>query len=203
MSRSFGIGTRSRIIEWRMFLSANRYPPRIKSGAGFRRSMRSGSTWMATAAPPGRSCGQQRQGSSLHRRRSHTEMVMPRHIRSVTARRPRKIARPVQAAPPAVAAVAAAASTNEAELFDGLRQAFQATPDIPETPERARERYVWAIESLANYLEDIGADAAWIERIEELGWALEDLTTGVLSPLLEPTSSNSGPPAGPGPSSPG
>ena len=128
---------------------------------------------------------------------------MPRHIRSVTARRPRKIARPVQAAPPAVAAVAAAASTNEAELFDGLRQAFQATPDIPETPERTRERYVLAIESLANYLEDIGADSAWIERIDELRWALEDLTNGVLPPLLKPTSSNSSPPAGPGPSSPG
>src|ERR1700722_20679736 len=25
---------------WRMFLSANRHPPRIKSGAGFRRNMR-------------------------------------------------------------------------------------------------------------------------------------------------------------------
>ncbi len=134
---------------------------------------------------------------------------MPRHIRSVTARRPRKIARPVQAAPPAVAPVAAvataaaAASTNEAELFDGLRQAFQATPDIPETPERTRERYVWAIESLANYLEDIGADAVWIERIDELRWALEDLTNGVLPPLLKPTSSSSSPPPGPGPASPG
>ncbi len=134
---------------------------------------------------------------------------MPRHIRSVTARRPRKIARPVQAAPPAVAPVAAvataaaAASTNEAELFDGLRRAFQATPDIPETPERTRERYVWAIESLANYLEDIGADAVWIEHIDELAWALEDLTNGVLPALLKPTSSNSSPPPGPGPSSPG
>ncbi len=125
---------------------------------------------------------------------------MPRHIRSVTARRPRKFARPAQAAPPAAPA---AVSTNEAELFDGLRQAFQATPDIPETPERTRERYVWAIESLANYLEDIGADAVWIEHIDELRWALEDLTNGVLPALLKPTSSNSSPPAGPGPSSPG
>jgi hypothetical protein len=29
-----------RVVEWRMFLSANRCPPRIKSGAGFRRNMR-------------------------------------------------------------------------------------------------------------------------------------------------------------------
>src|SRR5215831_16881655 len=33
--RSYGIGTRSRFVVWRIFLSANRCPPRIKSGAGF------------------------------------------------------------------------------------------------------------------------------------------------------------------------
>jgi hypothetical protein len=135
---------------------------------------------------------------------------MPRHIRSVTARRPRKFARPVKDAPPvaapaapaAPAALAApAAPAREVELFDGLRRAFQPTPEIPETPERTRERYVWAIESLANYLEDIGADAAWIERIEELGWALEDLTTGALPLLLKPTPAKSRPPPGPGTSS--
>lgn len=133
---------------------------------------------------------------------------MPRHIRSVTARRPRKFARPVKDAPPVAAPVAQvapatptvpaapaapAAPPREVELFDGLRQAFQPTPDIPETPERTRQRYVWAIESLANYLDDIGADAAWVERIEELGWALEDLTTGALPLLLKPTPANSRP----------
>jgi hypothetical protein len=125
---------------------------------------------------------------------------MPRHIRSVTARRPRRIAKPVKEAPPPAAPAApslAAELSNEAELFDALRQAFQVTPGIPETPERTRERYAWAIESLANYLEDIGADTTWVERIEELGWALEDLTTGVVAPFLKP-----GPPPGPGPSSP-
>jgi hypothetical protein len=130
---------------------------------------------------------------------------MPRHIRSVTARRPRRMAKPVKEAPPPAAPAAASPAaelSNEAELFDGLRQAFQVTPGIPETPERTRERYAWAIESLANYLEDIGADAAWVERIEELGWALEDLTTGVLAPFLRPTPSTGGPPPGPGPSSP-
>src|SRR5262249_13205007 len=35
-----GIGTCSRFVGWRIFLSANRCPPRIKSGAGFRRNMR-------------------------------------------------------------------------------------------------------------------------------------------------------------------
>jgi hypothetical protein len=140
---------------------------------------------------------------------------MPRHIRSVTARRPRKIvkrpakdaARPVapsaSAVAPSASAVAPSASAHELRLFDGLRRAFQATPEIAESPERSRERYVWAIESLADYLEDIGADAAWIERIEELGWALEDLTAGVLPVLLKPTRSTGGPPAIPGASSPG
>jgi hypothetical protein len=118
---------------------------------------------------------------------------MPRHIRSVTARRPRRIAKPVKEAPPPAALATPAAPSlaaelsTEAELFDSLRQAFQVTPGIPETPERTRERYAWAIESLANYLEDIGADTAWVERIEELGWALEDLTTGVQAPFLKPT----------------
>ena len=128
---------------------------------------------------------------------------MPRHIRSVTARRPRKFARPVKDAPPVAAPAAPEAPAREVELFDGLRRAFQPTPDIPETPERTRERYVWAIESLANYLEDIGADAAWIERIEELGWALEDLTTGAQPLLLKPTPAKSHSPPGPGTSSSG
>lgn len=185
---------------------------------------------------------------------------MPRHIRSVTARRPRRIARPVKdvpatsapaadsapavLAPPAAALVPApsapaasapasgllasatpvpaagllasaapvpaasapavpapASRAQQAELFESLRRAFQATPDIPETPERTRERYVWAIESVAEYLESIGADAAWVERIDELGWALEDLTNGLVPPLLQPTQAKRR--TDPGPWSPG
>ena len=76
---------------------------------------------------------------------------------------------------------------REVELFRGLRQAFQATPEIPETPERRLERYVAAMESLADYLEDLGAEALWIERIDELGWALEGLIKGEVPPLLNPT----------------
>jgi hypothetical protein len=114
---------------------------------------------------------------------------MPRHIRSVTARRPRKIARrPVK---PAAPAVVPSASAHKLELFDALRQAFQSTPEIPETAERTRERYVSALESLADYLEDIGAEEAWTERIDELAWALEDLTKGALPPVLTPTGSES------------
>jgi hypothetical protein len=112
--------------------------------------------------------------------------MMPRHIRSVTARRPRKAARPAKHAR---GAKARPPSAPEAELFDGLREAFQADPAIPETPERTRENYVLAIESLANYLEDIGANAAWVQRLEELGWALEDLSGGVVPALLQPTRS--------------
>jgi len=100
-------------------------------------------------------------------------------------------------------AVGPAALAREAELFDGLRRAFQATPEFPETPERTRERYVLAIESLVDYLEDIGADKAWIARLDELGWALEDLTKGELPLLLEPTRSPIHPPPAPGTSSPG
>jgi len=122
---------------------------------------------------------------------------MPRHIRSVTARRPRRIAnRPIKDPPPRPVAPSAAAP--ELRLLDGLRQAFHDPPDAPESPERCRDRYVQAIESLADYLEDIGADAAWIERIDELGWALEDLTSGVVPPLLQPTPAKRGQPAIPG-----
>jgi hypothetical protein len=123
---------------------------------------------------------------------------MPRHIRSVTARRRHTTAKRAQDAPFA----APAALVKQAELFDGLRRAFEPTPQIPETSERARDRYVRAIESLANYLEDIGADATWIERIDELAWALEDLTKGEFPPLLEPTASARQPPTVPRTSSP-
>jgi hypothetical protein len=101
--------------------------------------------------------------------------MLPKHDRSVKARfRNRRFAaRPTR-------------TRQEAELLDGLREAFEPTPHIPETPDRTRERYVWAIENWGNYLEDIGADPAWIKRIDELRWALEDLTKGVLCPVLNP-----------------
>jgi hypothetical protein len=94
-------------------------------------------------------------------------------------------------------AAPAPAASAQAELLEGLRRAFQATPDIPETPERTRDRYVWAIESVADYLEAIGADAACVQRVEELGWALDDLTNGLLPPLLQPTQSKRRTPSGP------
>ena len=122
---------------------------------------------------------------------------MPRHIRSVIARRPRRITnRPIKDMPPRP--VAASASAPELRLLDGLRQAFHDAPEAPESPERCRDRYVQAIESVVDYLEDIGADAAWIERIDELGWALEKLTSGVVPPLLQPTNGKLGQPAVPG-----
>jgi hypothetical protein len=95
---------------------------------------------------------------------------------------------------PAAPAVVPSDSAYKLELFDALRQAFQSTPEIPETAERTRERYVSALESLADYLEDIGAEEAWTERIDELAWALEDLTKGALPPVLRPTGSESRPP---------
>ena len=108
---------------------------------------------------------------------------MPRHLRSVTARRSRRIAisakRPQSASAPEISA--------QTELLDGLRQAFQATPGVPESPKRTLERYVLAIETLANYLEDIRAEAVWIERIDDLGRALEDLSRGEHPNLLNPT----------------
>jgi hypothetical protein len=104
---------------------------------------------------------------------------MPRHIRSVTGRRsqkPRK--REVVGIP--------GTSKSKAELFDGLRRAFEATPEISETPERTRERYIDAIDSVADYLESIGADAVWVERFDELSEALEHLVEGVLPRILRP-----------------
>jgi hypothetical protein len=109
--------------------------------------------------------------------------MLPKHDRGVKARfRNRRFAvRPTR-------------TRQETELLDGLCEAFEPTPDIPETPDRTRERYVWAIETWANFLEDIGADPAWIKRIDELRWAVEDLTRGVLSPLLKPAAVKNSPP---------
>ena len=67
-----------------------------------------------------------------------------------------------------------------------LRRAFEATPEISETPERTRERYIDAIDSVADYLESIGADAVWVERFDELSGALEDLVDGRLPAVLRP-----------------
>jgi hypothetical protein len=105
---------------------------------------------------------------------------MPRHIRGVTARRspkPRKRA--------TVAAIPGT-SKSKAKLFDGLRRAFEATPEINETSERTRERYIDAIDSVADYLESIGADAVRVERFDELSGALEDLVEGALPAVLRP-----------------
>ena len=77
-------------------------------------------------------------------------------------------------------------SKSKAELFRRLRRAFEATPDVGETPERTRERYIDAIDSVADYLESIGADAVWVERFDELSEALEGLVQGGLSPILRP-----------------
>jgi len=118
---------------------------------------------------------------------------MPRHIRSVTARRPRKVVNS-RTAKDAPRPAAASASPRELKLLDGLRRAFEAAA-APESPASSRDRYVQAMESLADYLEDIGADAASIERIDELGWALEDLSDGVVAPLLTPTRARPGAPS--------
>jgi hypothetical protein len=77
----------------------------------------------------------------------------------------------------------------KAELFHRLHQAFEATPDVSETPERTRERYIDALKSVADYLASIGADALWVERFDELSGALEDLADGVLPPVLRPGTS--------------
>jgi hypothetical protein len=75
---------------------------------------------------------------------------MPRHIRGVTARRsPRPRKRAMVAGIPGT-------SKSKAKLFNGLRRALEATPEISETPERTRERYIDAIDSVADYLESIG-----------------------------------------------
>jgi hypothetical protein len=104
---------------------------------------------------------------------------MPRHIRSVTARRSQKPRKHEVVGIPGT-------SKSKAELFDGLRRAFEATPEISETPERTRERYIDAIDSVADYLESVGADAAWVKRFDELSEALEDLVEGALPPILRP-----------------
>jgi hypothetical protein len=74
----------------------------------------------------------------------------------------------------------------KAELFHRLRRAFESAPEACETPERTRERYVEAIDSVTDYLESIGAKPIWIERFDDLSEALEDLIEGSPPALLKP-----------------
>jgi hypothetical protein len=57
---------------------------------------------------------------------------------------------------------------------------------VSETPERTRERYIDAIDSVADYLESIGADAVWVDRFDELSAALKDLVKGEVPAILRP-----------------
>jgi hypothetical protein len=101
---------------------------------------------------------------------------VPRRFRSVAAWRsskPRK--RPTASVP--------GTSKAKAELCHRLGR---ATPEVNGTPERMRKRYIDAIDSVADYLEDIGADAVWAKRFDELSGALEDLVKGALQPPLTP-----------------
>jgi len=50
-------------------------------------------------------------------------------------------------------------SKAKTELFHRLGRAFEAAPEVNEPPERAGERYIDAIDNVADYLEDIGTDA--------------------------------------------
>jgi hypothetical protein len=109
---------------------------------------------------------------------------MPRHFRSITAWRSSKPRKRVTASIPGT-------SKAKAELFHRLGRAFEATPEVDETPERARERYIDAIDSVADYLEDIGADAMWVKRFDELSGALENPVNGALTPVLTPAISKS------------
>jgi hypothetical protein len=106
---------------------------------------------------------------------------MSRHIRNGTARRSPKSRKQ--------AAIVGIPGTTKAkaELFRRLRRAFEAAPDSSESPERTRERYIDAIDSVADYLESIGADAAWVERFDELRDALESLLEGAHPSILRPT----------------
>jgi hypothetical protein len=72
----------------------------------------------------------------------------------------------------AVAGIPGSAKAK-AELFHRLGRAFEAGPAACDTPERTQERYVAAIDSVADYLESIGADPVWVERFDELSRALE------------------------------
>ena len=92
---------------------------------------------------------------------------MPRRLRSVTAWRPSKPRKRATVSIPGT-------SKAKAELCHSLGRAFEVISEVNETPERTRKRYIDAIYSVADYLEDIGADAVWVKRFDELDGALED-----------------------------
>ena len=103
---------------------------------------------------------------------------MRRHIGGVTTRRsPRPRERAAVAGTPGTAKA-------KAELFHRLRWAFEAAPEARERPERTRKRYVDAIDSVADYLEIIGADPVWVERFDDLSGAIEE---GALAALQRGT----------------
>ena len=102
---------------------------------------------------------------------------MPRRFRSVTAWRSSKLRKRATAGIPGT-------SKAKAELCHSLGRAFEVTSEVNETPERKRKRYIDAIDGVADYLEDIGADAVWVKRFDELSGALEDLVNGALPPAL-------------------
>jgi hypothetical protein len=99
---------------------------------------------------------------------------MPRRFRSVTAWRSSKLRKRATAGIPGT-------SKAKAELCHSLGRAFEVTPEVNETPERTRKRYIDAIDSVADYLKDIAADAVWAKR-----GALEDLVKGAPQPPLTP-----------------
>ena len=104
---------------------------------------------------------------------------MPRRFRSAAAWRSSKLRKRATAGIPGT-------SKAKAELCHSLGRAFEATPEVNETPERTRKRYIDAIDSVADYLKDIAVDAVWAKRFDELSGALEDLVKGALQPPLTP-----------------
>jgi hypothetical protein len=105
---------------------------------------------------------------------------MPKHIESV---RKRRSPRPRERA--TIAGIPGSAKAK-VELFHRLRRAFEPASEVSEPPERTRERYIEAIDSVADYLASIGAEKLWVERFDELSGALEDLADGALPPVLRP-----------------
>ena len=63
-------------------------------------------------------------------------------------------------------------------------------PSLPCAREMAANATLW---SLADYLEAIGADPIWVERIDEPGRALDDLAKGELADFLRPSLSTGHP----------
>jgi len=72
---------------------------------------------------------------------------------------------------------------SQGRTLSTLGSSFRGDAEVNEPPERTRKRYIDAIYSVADYLEDIGADAVWVKRFDELNGAVEDLG---LQPALTP-----------------